>query len=325
MVRRDKGKFLIKENTKNSLKTKVRARYRRANHWSQGLLGIVVDAVRSFHYARAAEGAASIAYYSLFSLFPLLFFLVAIGSSILKDQQVQQQILAFVTDALPTAKDLVQKNMEHMLEIRGTVGLVGTIGLAWSATAVFNALAHNINRAWRHADNHNFLKGRLMALVIAGSFIGLLMVLSLFLITIFNLLAQLSIPLLGDVSLFTTWLARLLTQIVPWLLMYLVFLLLYWWIPNTKVRWSEAHWGALVAAFGWEINRASFIWYLNSGLAKYQLIYGSLGALVALILWIYLSSLIALFGAHLSASIAHHTRPKNEKKGLADYQTYLKP
>lgn len=325
MVRRDKGRLIINETAKKNFKVKAQARYRRANRLSQGILGIFVDAVHSFFHARAPEGAAAIAYYALFSLFPLLFFLVAVGSTILKDEQVQRQVLAFVTEALPTARDLVEKNIEHMLEIRGTIGLLGTIGLAWSATAVFNALTHNINRAWRNAGSHNFLRGRLMALVIAGSLIGLLLILSLFLVTIFNILSQLSIPLLGDVSIYTSLLWKILTRLIPWVLMYFVFLLLYWWIPNTKVKWSEANWGALIAASAWEINRATFVWYLNSGLARYQLIYGSIGALVALMLWIYLSSVIAIFGAHLSASIAHHTRAKNEKKGLASYQTYLKP
>ncbi|MCL4295039.1 MAG: YihY/virulence factor BrkB family protein [Anaerolineae bacterium] len=325
MVRKDKGRLVINETAKKSLKVKAQARYRRVNRLSQGILGIVVDAFQGFLHARALEGAAAIAYYALFSLFPLLFFLVAVGSSVLKDEQVQRQVLASVTEALPTARDLVEKNIEHMLEIRGTVGLLGTIGLAWSATAVFNALTHNINRAWRNAGTHHFLRVRLMALVIAGSLIGLLLILSLFLVTLFNILSQLSVPLLGDVAIYTSLLWGILTWLIPWVLMYFVFLLLYWWIPNTKVKWSEANWGALIAASAWEVNRAGFVWYLNSGLARYQLVYGSIGALVALMLWIYLSSVIAIFGAHLSASIASYTRPKNEKKGLASYQTYLKP
>ena len=325
MVRKDKRSISLNERTKKSLKSNAQARYRYVNRLSLGTLEIFMESVRSFHNARAAEGAASIAYYALFSLFPLLFFLVATGSSLLKNQQVQQQVMALVTESLPTAKDLVQKNIEHMLDIRGTIGLVGTIGLIWSATAVFNALTHNINRAWRNAGRHTFIRGRLMALVIAGSLIGLLLILSLFLTTAFNLLPQLSIPLLGDVTIYKTLLWRVLSRLVPWLLTYLVFLLLYWWIPNTKVNWSEANWGALVATFAWEINRAGFIWYLNSGLARYQLVYGSLGALVALMVWIYLSSLIALFGAHLSAAIAAHSQSQSEKKGLARYQTYIKP
>jgi membrane protein len=316
---------MINDSTKKVLRARARVHYRRANRASQGVLGILVDAVHSFSEARAAEAAASIAYYALFSLFPLLFFVVAIGSSILKNPQIQQQVLTFVTDAFPAARELVQINMEHMLEIRGAVGLAGTIGLLWSSTAVFTALARNVNRAWRGAGARNFLKGRLVALVIAGSLLGLLMIVSILLITLFNLLPQLSVPLLGDISIYRTLVWRVLSRMIPWLLIYAMFLLLYWWVPNTKVKWSEANWGALVATFAWEINRASFVWYLNTVLAWYQLVYGSLGVVVALMLWIYVSSLIALFGAHLSAAIAHHNRPRPEQKGLAKYQTYLKP
>ena len=315
----------MNNSTRKMLKARARISYRRANQASQGILDIVVDAARSFSETRAADAAASIAYYALLSLFPLLFFVVATGSVVLKNPQVQQLVLDFVTEALPAAKDLVQKNIEHMLDIRGAIGLVGTIGLLWTAIAVFTVLARNVNLAWRDAGARNFLKGRLVALGMAGSLLGLLWILSLFLITLFNFLPQLSMPFLGDVSIYRTLLWRILSRLLPWLLMYVMFLLLYWWVPNTEVKWSEANWGALVATFAWEINRAGFIWYLNSGLARYQLIYGSLGALVALMLWIYASSLIALFGAHLSAAIAHHNRPKNEKKGLARYQTYLKP
>jgi membrane protein len=311
--------------TRKILKARARISYRRANQATQGTLDIVVDAARSFSETRAADAAASIAYYALFSLFPLLFFIVALGTSVLKNSQVQQQVLTFLTEAFPAARELVQKNMEHMLVIRGTVGLAGTIGLLWSSTGVFTVLTRNVNRAWRGAGDRNFLKGRLVALVMAGSLLGLLLILSLFLTTLFNLLPQLSVPLLGDVSIYRTLLWRVLSRLIPWLLIYTMFLLLYWWVPNTEVKWSEANWGALVATFAWEINRAGFIWYLNRGLAWYQLIYGSLGVVVALMLWIYVSSLITLFGAHLSAAIAHHNRPKNEQKGLARYQTYIKP
>ena len=75
--------------------------------------------------------------------------------------------------------------------------------------------------------------------------------------------------------------------------------------------------GAAVAAVGWELANGAFKWYLTSGLARYQLVYGSLGALIALMLWIYISSIIVLFGAHLSATIAMHTRLKFDKQELA--------
>ncbi len=78
-------------------------------------------------------------------------------------------------------------------------------------------------------------------------------------------------------------------------------------MPNTEVKRRAAFWGALVAALAWEVAANGLAWYLKSGLVQYELVYGSLGAVVALMFWIYLSSWITLFGAHLSAAIAQHT------------------
>jgi membrane protein len=73
---------------------------------------------------------------------------------------------------------------------------------------------------------------------------------------------------------------------------------------NTQVRCLAALWGALVAPLGRELITDAFGWYLGSGLARYELLYGSPGAIVALMLWIYLSSWVALFGAQMSAAVA---------------------
>ena len=76
---------------------------------------------------------------------------------------------------------------------------------------------------------------------------------------------------------------------------------------------ARQHGYALVAASAWEVTKSAFGWFLSSGLVRHQLVYGSLGTVVALMLWIYLSSLITLFGAHLSAAITHHNRMKEQK------------
>jgi membrane protein len=101
---------------------------------------------------------------------------------------------------------------------------------------------------------------------------------------------------------------------IPWLLTFLLFQGLYRWIPNTEVKWSEAFWGALFATTAWEVTKSGFKWYISSGLASQQLVYGSLGAVIALLLWIYLSSLIMLLGAHLTAAITHYNKSKQKKR-----------
>ncbi|MFH1278587.1 MAG: YhjD/YihY/BrkB family envelope integrity protein [Candidatus Eisenbacteria bacterium] len=92
------------------------------------------------------------------------------------------------------------------------------------------------------------------------------------------------------------------------LLFSLVFVLglvvLYWWVPRVRVRWRESLGGAVVASLLIHGATALFILYLDSGLAKYNLVYGSLGALLALMTWTYITSLLILFGAHVGAAIA---------------------
>jgi membrane protein len=289
-----------------SFADKVKAIYRRANDLSGGSLDILRETFQRFNEARASEAAAGMAYYALFSLFPLLLALVAAGSFFLESERAYREVVDLVTQAIPVSRGLIERNIRRVLELRGTVGIVGLIGLLWSAIGVFTILANHINRAWPGAETRSFLEKRLVALGMVGALAGLL-VLSLFSTAVLNLLPRLQVPLWGGVSVYETSLWAIVSTLVPGLFIFLMFLSLYRWVPNTEVKWSGAMGGALVAAFAWEVVASAFAWYLSSGLARYELVYGSLGAVVALMFWIYISSLITLFGAYLGAAINQHT------------------
>jgi membrane protein len=302
------------DTLKMEFKGKMISIYKQADNLSGGSLTIVGDAFRGFIEANAAESAASIAYYALFSLFPLLIFLISFASSVLENEEVQQRILDLIEQFLPTAQQLIKVNIQQALNIRGTVQIVSTIGLLWAASGVFNALGHSINRAWHTAPQRNFLFGRLVALAMVAALTGLMIVWIVF-TTAFSLLPLFKIPLFGDIVIYEGYAWGILSRFIPWFVIFVLFINVYRWLPNTKVRWREALVGAGVAALGWELTNGAFRWYLSSGFASYQLVYGSLGALIALMLWIYLGSLIVLFGAHLSASVALHTRIKKKRGG----------
>ncbi|MFZ2536724.1 YihY/virulence factor BrkB family protein, partial [Methanothrix sp.] len=97
--------------------------------------------------------------------------------------------------------------------------------------------------------------------------------------------------------------SKLLYRLFPDAVIFIAFTILYWWAPKVDVRWSDAAFGAFVAALCWELSKMGFAWYLESGLSNHMLVYGSLGTVVILMLWIYLSGLICLFGAHLVAQM----------------------
>ncbi len=296
------------------LKVRAKTHYQQANTFSRGTLGILVRTYQTFREENAFEAAASIAYYALFSLFPLLLFLVTIASSFLESEEVVQKVLEFTATALPTAQELVADNIEEILARRGTIRVFAIIGLLWAATSVFAILTRNINKAWHTARPQNFFQGRLMGLIIVA-ILAALVILSLMSTTIFKLLPTIDFggTLWGDVLLYETYSWAVASHIVPWFFTFVLCFGLYHWIPNTKVGWLDAMIGALVAATAGEITKLGFTWYLASGLASYDLVYGSLATLVVLMLSIYIGSLLLLLGAHLSAAISQHRQSKEAR------------
>lgn len=285
----------------------VTAVYQRLDRSTGGALTIVGDAFDRFGKANAAHVAAALAYYTVFSLFPLLLALIAAGSFFLEGELVQQQVVRSVTRVVPISEEVIQSNVEQVLERRGTVGGLGLLGLLWSGTGVFTVLVNHINRAWTDAEARGFVEQRLLGLGIGlVGVLAALLSLSLLSTPILNVLPRLEI--VGDTRLIDTPIWSLVATGVPALASFLVFLNLYRWVPNTAVRWSEAAWGAGAVALVWEVAKRLFASYVSSDLVQYRLVYGSLGAVVALLLWIYLSSWLLLFGAHLSAAIARNRR-----------------
>lgn len=286
---------------------KIKAVYQYTNNLSGGSLDVLRHTFKSFNDTRAAQAAAGMAYYAIFSLFPLLLALIAVGSFVLESDQVYENVVQFVAEAFPGSETLIEGNIQRVLSLRGPVGIAGVASLLWSGTGVFSVLAFNVNLAWPEAEPRNLLEKRLVAIGMVGGLVGLL-ILSLVSTAAINLLPQLEVPLWGGISIYETPLWTLLSTFISWLFTFLLFLNLYRWVPNTEVKWSGALGGALVATVAWELATSAFAWYLSSGFSQYELVYGSLGAVVALMLWIYLSSLITLFGAHLGAAIAQRAQ-----------------
>jgi membrane protein len=136
----------------------------------------VTLALSNFNRARAGEAAASIAYYALFSLFPLLLLFIAAGSYVLERDQVTQLVIQYIGAALPVSSDILAINFERALNARGPIGITGLIGLLWAAIGVFSAVAINVNLAWSNARSRNFFQRRLVGLLMIFMLTALLLI-----------------------------------------------------------------------------------------------------------------------------------------------------
>ncbi len=260
-----------------------------------------------FGEQRAAEAAAGMAFYGFFSMFPLLLILVTFGGSFLESAQAQEQVLDFLVGIFPISGEVIEKNIHQVLNARGSVRSFSTIALAWSGSAIFAILARNIDFAWATAKQRPFLTRRLIALLI----LFVLVVLMVLLMTANTLTRLLPEELNGAAQVLLQM--RYFSQFAVWISLFVSLLTLYRWVPNTFVRWTEGAWGSLFASTAIVVTTFGFTWYIRNGFINYSLVYGSLGAVAALLFWTYLLAFWVLFGAYLSASIAMHHRSGDEK------------
>ncbi len=286
---------------------KLKEWYRNFNQLSGKRLDILKNALGTFAETRASQSAASLAYYAFFSLFPLLLVIIAGGSYFLNSQQVYQDVIQLVQRAIPVSTRVISENLFEVLDERETVGILSLLTLLWSASGVFTNLAYSINLAWPGASRRNFFKKRLVGLAMIAGVSGL-MVLSLALNWVINMVPILKLAIVSfpDLSLWSFF-----SSLGSWLVIFLLFLVLYRWVPTAEVNWNATLWGALIASIAWKIAGAGFSWYLKSGAVRYQSVYGSLGAIVALLFLIFIGSLITLFGAHLSAAMDRWIKENN--------------
>ena len=283
---------------KNSLKT--------INSGFVYFLRLMRYALKRFGREHAPEAAASMAFYTLFSLFPVILIVIAANSFLLESLHVQEKILETILKFFPVAShQIISTNMQQILQARGAVGIVGLIALVWAATCVFTTLVHNLNRAWIDAPAQNIFRARLTAFSII---LFLVVLLPLFLMAkaAIHLIVSWNVQLIGGINI--SYFRPILSNIIIYIFICMTLMILYRWIPKTKVRWSEAFGGAFFAVIAEEAATSAFSWFLSSGLSRYNLVYGSLGALISFMTWIYIINLIVLFGAHLSAAISQHRR-----------------
>jgi membrane protein len=277
----------------------------RVHHSLRERLGVFDTTAVTFTKSRATQAAASLAYYTFFSIFPLMLLLVLVGSYFIDRQSVMQRVTQLVQSALPISQQFIVQNLQQVLKQRTGVGIFVLVSLLWSASNMFGNLAYHINQAWPEAKERGFVQSRLIGLdMIFG--LTVLIILSVVLDSLAKWLGG-ATTASGLPAYMNPW--AVVSSIGSWIAIFLLFLAMYHWVPTVDVPWSASVWGALAAAIGWKAATTVFAWYLGSPFARYELVYGSLGAIVAFLFLIYIIALVALFGAHLTAAVDHLRRP----------------
>ncbi len=267
------------------------------------LLILTVRSIQEFGDDRCSHMAAAISYYGFFSLFPLLIFMVSIFGIFLQSSSLQKDLIDQVLEFIPLTSDKGQNEVRDAIDaiagISIPLSIVGLLGLAWSASAMFGAIRTALNIAWDVKSSRHFVRQKLLDLAMVAG-IGAFFLLSIGTTTLLRTTQEASSDILGPLSSNTALFWRITPYLVPAILSFGAFMVLYRFVSNAPVRTRDIWPGALVATIFFEIIKNGFSFYI-ANFGRYDVVYGSLGAVVAFLFWMYLSAVVLLFGAEVAS------------------------
>ena len=250
--------------------------------------------------------AASISYYVLFSVFPLAILVVAVAGLILTDTTIRRDVTDQLFDALPLSEGEGRADLENAIDGVATgfsaLGLLSLLGLLWSASGMMGALRFALNQAWDTEYRRPLLRGKLVDLGMVlgvGGLITLSVSSTIFLQVARRVSTDLS-GVLGPLGAGATLGFEVVAVLVPLGLSFAIFLVVFKYVPAVQTRFRYVWPGAFVAAIGFEVLKNGFAIYLQN-FGNYDAVYGSLGAVIAFLFFVYLSALVLLFGAEMAA------------------------
>ncbi|MEE8045871.1 MAG: YihY/virulence factor BrkB family protein, partial [Dehalococcoidia bacterium] len=261
--------------------------------------------------------SAAIAYYAFFSLFPLSLALIAVFSLVLGMQDFEDQLIEGLRLQIPVLAeandDFLGEFFESLKAGRTAGGVVAIIGLFWVSQQVFSAIRKSINIIWGINKTRPFLTERLMDIGLMFGAATLLFA-SVFITGLLTFIQELSAIWLPDAPISDPVLWQKFAVFVPLILNFTVFLTLYWWLPNTKLRFKEVWPTAVLGAVAFEISKAIFIFYLRNLSGVATTIYGGVSVIIVLMIFVYVSAIILLIGAMLTSRYAFYLADTEQKR-----------
>ncbi len=248
--------------------------------------------------------ASQLAFFFLLSLFPLLIFLFTLLPYLNLDQA---EIFIFIKEYAPeSVAFLLEETLDDVLNSRnGGLLSFGIIATVWSASKGMNALTSALNRSYFQDETRSFIVARGMSVVFTVMLIAVLVV-ALVLPVFGQQIGTLAFSYLGlEEGFLKIWAS--LRWALPPVLIYSVFSLIYWLVPNIKIHYKSVILGSLFATVGWIITSLGFSFYVGN-YGSYSSTYGSIGAIIVLMMWLYLSGIILMLGGQINAVMSERKR-----------------
>ena len=261
----------------------------------RGLLG--------FYNSDDLTYAASMAFYALLSLFPILLLALELLGSLTADVADRHAVLSFVLRYFPAQFDFITGQLDSVRDNGVTYGVAGTIALLWGVLGAAGAVTTSVNYAWGVERQRSFWKHKLVSFLMVGV-AGLMLAAALVLVSASQVVGA-------------RWFAGVLAQFpglvvlrgitvryATTLIFILVVGLIYYFVPNTEVRFRDVWIGAVVTGLLWKGAIGILAWFF-ADLTRLTAVNGSITAAVVFLFWVYVQAAIFLYGVEFTAAYAH--------------------
>ncbi|HUS18143.1 MAG TPA: YihY/virulence factor BrkB family protein [Terriglobales bacterium] len=254
--------------------------------------------VATLHYLMRTEVhtyAFSVAANAILAFFPFIVLLMTLTRKVFRSETMYDVVVQLLRDFLPTGQDFIVRNLSILVNARKGVQVASLIILLFTSSGVFLPLEVALNRVWGVQKNRSYLGNQIISLVLAFA-VGLLTMVSIAL-TAGNLL--LIDAAFADNSVLARSLTSVLTKTFGMTASIAIFFLIYWLLPNAKIPARKVLPAAIATGVLWECAKYVYIFALPW--LDFKEVYGPFALSVTLMFWAFISGLLLLGGAHLSA------------------------
>ena len=254
--------------------------------------------------------ASSIAYYSLLSLFPFFLLALAILASVTTADTDRASVLGFVLRYFPQQFDFVRSQLDAMQQAGAKPGVLGSVLTVWAAMGVFGAVTSAVNHAWGVEKQPSYLKHKLISFIMLAA-AGLLLLIGLVLVSAINVAEARWFAVVMSRAPGLVVLQGFALKSASTVIFIVIVGLVFYFVPNAAVRFRDVWVGAVMTGLLWRGALAGFSVYVRD-MSRFS-VHGSIAAVVVFLIWIYISAVIFLFGAQVTAAYARLRRRRPDE------------
>ncbi len=256
--------------------------------------GVLKESIRKFAADNCLTLSASISFFAMFSFFPLAMLMVSIFTTAVGSSEVaMERISNIVANVTPVGHSIVMSWVRSVSQTKPLAWGVGIVTLIWGARQVFNNLAFSASVIWGRSGWKDVILRQLVALILVGV-VALLLLASIFLPAVVEKLRLEAGYAIGSALLVGV-------NLLPYFISFLTFTTIYMLTSPRYVPRKKVLLGAIAVVVTWEIAKSAFLKYI--GMTQITTIYGSIGGVMILMFWVYVSAGIVLWGMEFIAAL----------------------